>query len=144
MKTTHPVTTDTLNILASQLAKKLHAQDILLLYGPLGSGKTTFVQMLARHVGVRDTLTSPTFTVYGIYPVSEHPEISEFIHADLYRLSSGDSTVQDLLGEARQGKRITAIEWADRLGSFTIPGAYMLTFAYGDSPTERVVTIEQQ
>jgi len=55
------------------------------LYGNLGSGKTTFTQSIAKEMGVRDIVTSPTFVIEKIYETT-HPHFKRLIHIDAYRL----------------------------------------------------------
>ena len=70
--------------LAETLAPQLRADDVILLNGPLGSGKTTFVQQIARALGYQDPVTSPTFTIANFY---ECPSLT-VLHIDAYRLET--------------------------------------------------------
>ena len=69
--------------IAERLGRLLAAGDVLALVGPLGAGKTTFVQGLARGLGVPPDrhVASPTFAL-----VNEHPGRVPLVHADLYRI----------------------------------------------------------
>ncbi|GAH09692.1 unnamed protein product, partial [marine sediment metagenome] len=69
--------------LAAKLAKKLHGGQILALVGDLGGGKTTFVQGLAKTLGVRQKITSPTFVLLKDYKTKKNFDL---VHVDLYRL----------------------------------------------------------
>jgi len=85
---------------------------IIAMNGNLGSGKTAFVQGLAKGLDVPAEyyITSPTFTL-----INEYPGRLPLFHADLYRLE----TVQDLedigLDELLYGQGVLAVEWADKL-----------------------------
>lgn len=134
-----------MNDLAAKLSEDLQAGDFLLLSGELGAGKTTFVQGLARALGVPEAITSPTFTVVGQYDTN-HPKIKKLVHVDLYRLPPGtieqDIAVINVLEEDNKD-RVTAIEWADRL-SKKVPGrAWHLKFEHGKAREERVVLIKK-
>ena len=92
------------------LAERLHAGDVLLLYGDLGAGKTAFVRGLARGLGAPDEdVSSPTFTLVQEYR-GEHLTL---FHADLYRLTPAEAADLALHEIGEDG--VLAIEWADRL-----------------------------
>ncbi|MFY8215707.1 MAG: tRNA (adenosine(37)-N6)-threonylcarbamoyltransferase complex ATPase subunit type 1 TsaE [Chthoniobacterales bacterium] len=92
------------------LAARLEAPCVISLTGPLGAGKTHFVKGLARGLGSRDEVSSPTFTLVHEYDGGRMP----IIHLDFYRLeSSADLHAlgwQDYLSE----NCIVAVEWGDR------------------------------
>lgn len=129
---------------ADEVAKSLRGGDVLLLYGDLGSGKTTFVQGLARALGITDPVTSPTFVIASEYGAVDHPFIKTFVHVDLYRLDSAttaaDPAVRDALERAADPGCFTVIEWADRLGGAAPAGARQIVFRPGGSPNERILT----
>jgi tRNA threonylcarbamoyladenosine biosynthesis protein TsaE len=93
-----------------QLAAKLRAGDVVLLYGDLGAGKTAFVRGLARGLGAKpDDVSSPTFTLIQEYAGTQ----ATLYHVDLYRLEPAE--IDDLgLDDLVAGDGIVAIEWAER------------------------------
>jgi tRNA threonylcarbamoyladenosine biosynthesis protein TsaE len=92
------------------LAERLHAGDVLLLYGDLGAGKTAFVRGLARGLGApEEDVSSPTFTLVQEY----RGERLTLFHADLYRLTPAEAADLALHEIGEDG--VLAIEWADRL-----------------------------
>lgn len=78
------------------------------LVSDLGGGKTTFVQGLAEGFGYRGAVTSPTFTLSQIYPVTPSLELH---HYDLYRLTEGGVLGEELLEDAGADHVVTVIEW---------------------------------
>lgn len=97
--------------IAAQIGRLAPAGLVVVLRGDLGSGKTCFVQGLARGLGVsEDTyVTSPSYTLINSYQgrLALH-------HVDLYRLSAEDGA--DLgLEELMEAPAVTAVEWPDRL-----------------------------
>ena len=107
---------DTQN-LARQIGASLHGPAVIALTGDLGSGKTTFVQGLARGLDISPDyyITSPTFTL-----VNKYPGRLTFFHVDLYRLPSPVDAEEIGLDEIIDGDGVCIIEWSDKL-----PPAYL-------------------
>lgn len=126
--------------LARQVAVYLQGGDLLLLYGDLGAGKTTFVQALAAALGITQAVTSPTFTVVGQYDIPGNSEFKFLVHADLYRLAGPDPIITEVIKESREKDRVTVIEWAEKLPKEPAR-AITLRFAVGVKDHERQVTI---
>ena len=102
---------ETLN-LGEKLSHKLNPQSIVLLNGPIGAGKTTFVQGIARGLSISEDITSPTFALSHHYYSGKIP----LIHLDLYRLENTFSAKEFFYSEeeeALQNKAILVIEWPD-------------------------------
>ncbi len=99
-----------LQSIAERLGRALQAGDVLALIGPLGAGKTTFVQGLARGLGVPPDrhVASPTFAL-----VNEHPGRVPLVHADLYRVADARELEELGLSDAFD-RAAVAIEWLDR------------------------------
>ncbi|MGC8509405.1 MAG: tRNA (adenosine(37)-N6)-threonylcarbamoyltransferase complex ATPase subunit type 1 TsaE [Acidimicrobiales bacterium] len=86
--------------------------DVVLLTGPLGAGKTTFVQGVARGLGVTERVTSPTFTM--VRPHACHAgAITTLWHADLYRVESLDEVWDLALGELVEESGVALVEWGE-------------------------------
>lgn len=92
---------------------KLKPGTIIALSGPLGAGKTTFVQHLARRLGAHRPVVSPTFALmraYKLHPANK--KLSRLIHVDAYRLNNiRDMQTLNLDEELREPGAIMAIEW---------------------------------
>jgi len=104
---------------ANKLAKALHGGDVLALIGDLGSGKTTFTKALGKALGVRSTITSPTFVMMQQYQTTTKNKEDKplwLYHLDLYR-TNNFSEVKSLGVEQYWGhpETITVIEWADKI-----------------------------
>ena len=120
---------------AENFARILRAGDLILLTGEIGSGKTTFVQVLAKNLGITETVTSPTFVLHTIYESEKIP----LSHVDLYRLNT-DAEVESISFEDYLDTAVTAVEWADRYSNFQQPNV-ILDFTYGTLEDERILTI---
>lgn len=110
--------------LGRALAAHLKPGDVVCLYGELGAGKTTFIQGLAAGLGVRELVSSPSFTL-----VHEHQGRLPFYHIDLYRLATGelaDIGLEDILGS----EAVVAVEWAERMPSALRGGGIDVEIAF--------------
>lgn len=109
--------------LAEKLALSLMPGDILALKGEIGSGKTTFVQGLARGLGVSAAVNSPTFML-----VNEFEGRVPLYHVDFYRVNSEQELVNLGLEQYYFGRGVTVIEWADRFPEFVPEDATDIEF----------------
>ena len=97
--------------LGEKLGKLLRPGTVLAYLGDLGAGKTAFTRGLARGLGCRETVTSPTYTIVNEYLGGRLP----LFHFDMYRLTSSDDLWdigwEDYLD--RQG--VCAVEWSENV-----------------------------
>ena len=103
--------TETLH-LGERLSKKLNPLSIVLLQGPIGSGKTSLVQGIAKGLSISEDITSPTFALSHHYNSGKIP----LIHIDLYRLENISSAKEVFFSEqeeAFQKKAILVVEWPE-------------------------------
>lgn len=88
----------------------------LALYGNLGAGKTKFLQGLAKGLGVKEIVNSPTFNILKLYPVRDNKIIKRFCHIDAYRLDSEKDLlalgIEEFLSDP---ETVVAIEWAEKI-----------------------------
>ena len=97
-------------LFGERIGRALRPGDVVALYGELGTGKTTFVQGIARGQG-RDqaSIKSPTFVL-----VREYPGETMLVHVDGYRLDGPPSAAWLDLDLIFSPRRVTLIEWAER------------------------------
>ena len=103
--------------LGKQLGQRLEKQDVVILTGDLGAGKTTFTKGLAQGLGIRQMIKSPTYTI-----VREYEGRLPLYHLDVYRIE-GDADSIDL-DEFLFGGGATVIEWGNLLGD-ALPNTYL-------------------
>ena len=101
----------TLN-LGERLSHKLNPESIVLLKGPIGAGKTSLVQGIAKGLSISEDITSPTFAISHHYNSGKIP----LVHLDLYRLEDISSAKEIFFSEeeeAIQKQAILVIEWPE-------------------------------
>jgi tRNA threonylcarbamoyladenosine biosynthesis protein TsaE len=91
-------------------AEKLLPGSVVCMHGPLGAGKTTFIQGVAKALGIEEAVTSPTFTIAALYE-GKIP----LYHIDAYRIDSTEEFEMLGLEEYIYGRGATFIEWAEKV-----------------------------
>lgn len=99
--------------LARKFAKEVNPGDILVFFGNLGSGKTTFIQGLANGLGIERRIISPTFIIVRHYRLEK--KNSSFYHIDLYRTGEKNDLIGLGLDQILTENNIVAIEWGEKL-----------------------------
>ena len=102
---------------AKRVRPVLMPGSIVTLSGPLGAGKTTFVQILAKELGVQSIPRSPTFTLMRAYRLPKDLRgITRIVHIDAYRIEDEkDLIVLDLDEELADNKTVLLIEWPEHI-----------------------------
>jgi tRNA threonylcarbamoyladenosine biosynthesis protein TsaE len=100
--------------LAARLAPLLPRDATLALHGDLGAGKTTFVQGLARGLGITAPITSPTFTIFTTH---RGPAVN-LIHLDAYRLETDRQMETLMLEDFLLSPYILAVEWPEKIAAW--------------------------
>ena len=90
------------------LGKLLNKGDIVCIIGDLGTGKTVFTNGIAKSLGIKEHITSPTFTI-----VNEYDEKTPLYHFDVYRIADSEEMFEIGFEEYLYGEGIVVIEWAD-------------------------------
>lgn len=129
-------------ILKTLLAEKSRPI-VLALEGELGSGKTTFVQGLARSLGVRGKIQSPTFVLAKWHKLSRrHDPFRRLVHIDAYRLeSSAEAERLGLREILRDPDALVVVEWAVRIRKLIPRNAVWIKFRHGVK-NSRIIAIK--
>ena len=90
----------------------LRKGDILAMRGPLAAGKTTLTKGIARSLGIRDEITSPTFCL-----ISEYAGKMPLYHMDVYRLDGAEDFINLGTDDMLYGEGVCVIEWSEKIMS---------------------------
>lgn len=113
------------------LGRKLRAGDIVALRGPLGAGKTTLTQGLARALGVAAVVTSPTFVL-----INEYASVPPLLHLDAYRLENlewdelRDAGLEDFLSRT---DAVRVVEWPSMIADWLPPAQWDIEISLEDN-----------
>ena len=118
------------------LAKSLQPGTILAYRGDLGAGKTAFTRGLARGLGCKETVTSPTYTIVNEYLGGRLP----LFHFDMYRLASSDDLWDIGWEDYLEREGVCAVEWSENVAD-AMENAVTVTIEKLGETTRRI-TIE--
>ena len=123
--------------LAAELARRLEAGDVVTVAGELGSGKTTFVRGACEALGVRERVTSPTYTIGHRY----HADGVEVSHLDLYRFRGVSAAEWGDL-EPYFDDAIAFVEWPEAGAGVLPPARFAVELRHADGE-RRTVAIHE-
>ena len=92
-----------------RLGESLSAGDVVAMVGDLGTGKTTLTGYIARGLGIKETVSSPTFTIIKEYNSGRLP----LYHFDVYRIGDPEELFNIGADEYFDGDGVCVVEWAD-------------------------------
>lgn len=119
-----------------KFANNLKGGETVALVGDLGNGKTTFVQGLARGLGIKDRIISPTFILRRDYQGKK-----KLCHIDLYRIEEGVEKEFGNLGTNElfgSSDTITVIEWAEKVRELLPQSTIWITFENQGAEKRRI------
>ena len=118
------------------LAKSLQPGTVLAYRGDLGAGKTAFTRGLARGLGCKETVTSPTYTIVNEYLGGRLP----LFHFDMYRLASSDDLWDIGWEDYLEREGVCAVEWSENVADAMENAVTVTIEKLGE--TTRQITIE--
>ena len=120
-----------------EVAKSLRGGDVLAFTGSLGMGKTAFTRGLARGLGCRGRVTSPTFTI-----VNEYDGKTPLFHFDMYRLGSSDELFDIGWEDYLDRGGVCAVEWSERVSDALPDDTIYVDIARGEEDENtRTITV---
>ena len=132
----HSTSAEETKNLGTRLAEELRAGDVILLEGPLGAGKSELARGVARGLDVRETVTSPSFTILNVYESGRLP----LYHFDWYRLESAEELFEMGMDEYLGGDGIALVEWPGRCPEALPDRFLMIEILPGEGDYRRIRT----
>ena len=120
--------------LAGEFAALIPADTALAMHGDLGVGKTTFVRGLARAFGIREPVTSPTYSVFTLYRGGPR----RLLHMDAYRLARPEDADNLAIWELLDSPWTMVVEWPSKLGDRLPDDAWHLELSIESEGVHRI------
>ncbi|MDT7908181.1 MAG: tRNA (adenosine(37)-N6)-threonylcarbamoyltransferase complex ATPase subunit type 1 TsaE [Candidatus Calescibacterium sp.] len=130
--------------IAEKIISEFSKNRVFLLFGEIGSGKTTFIKGVAKKLGIdEDAITSPTFSISQEYWGEE----KNIVHIDLYRLENKkeiEEVVNFICEKYKEDKNsLIFIEWAEKLEEYEklLPESIKINLKFGKNETQREIEV---
>lgn len=103
---------------ALEIINRLPSRGEVYVEGEMGAGKTTLIKAILRILGVKDVISSPTFSLVNTYELPNHTPV---YHADLYRVENEEELYDIGFDEYLDSNSLIFIEWSERMSSLFNP-----------------------
>jgi tRNA threonylcarbamoyladenosine biosynthesis protein TsaE len=125
---------------AENLSKGFRGGEVIALCGDLGAGKTHFSKGIAKGLGIKETVTSPTFTIMQSYPGGR----LNLYHCDMYRVDDEKELYETGFYEALSDKKgVCVIEWAEKIKGALPPDTIYINIEI-NSKNKRTITVKDR
>ncbi|MFI3163367.1 MAG: tRNA (adenosine(37)-N6)-threonylcarbamoyltransferase complex ATPase subunit type 1 TsaE [Bacillota bacterium] len=122
-----------------QFAKTLAGGEVIFMYGEAGAGKTVFTKGLAKTLGIKEEILSPTFPLVCVYEDGKFP----LLHFDMYRISSEEEAYEAGLIDMIYGDGVKVIEWSENIKDYLdFTTFHTVTISYQDGGREVEISKE--
>lgn len=117
---------------------QLSVPSIIELLGDVGTGKTTFTRGLAAGLGIKEPVTSPSFTISKSYAFKKADKECTLVHYDFYRLKDPGLMAEDLEESLSNPNAIVIVEWANTVENFLPKNRTIIEILLNDDGTREV------
>ncbi len=122
--------------LGVRIGKKLQKGDVIAMQGTLAAGKTTITKGIAQALGIKDTITSPTFCL-----ISEYYGKMPLYHMDVYRLEGTEDFINLGTDDMIYGDGVSIIEWSEKIMD-ELPERTIILNIQPQEDGSRIITLE--
>lgn len=126
--------------LAPKLQNPSPHATVVELLGDVGAGKTTFTRGLAKGLGVKQEITSPSFTISKTYAL---PDKGRLVHYDFYRLTDPGLMSEDLSENLNTPTNVVIVEWGETVSELLPEDRITVSINLNDDGTRNVTTTPQ-
>ena len=109
---------------------------IIELIGDVGAGKTTFTRGFAKGLGIKEPVTSPSFTISKSYTYGKNQTLT---HYDFYRLADPGIMKDDLEESINAPNNITIVEWGESVSDILPKNHTVIKIIYNDDGSREVI-----
>ena len=121
------------------LGSRLQPGDFIALFGKMGTGKTTFINGVAKGMGIVDFVSSPTFAL-----IHEYAGVIPLYHFDMYRINSWDDLYSTGYFDYCESKGVIAVEWSENI-EMALPATFIkVELIAGQDVEERCILITEE
>ena len=124
--------------IAEQLSKNLKSGSVIAFIGGLGMGKTRFTAGLAKGLGYKGDVTSPTFAIVNEYKGGR----LDIWHFDMYRVNGWDDLYSTGYFDYIEADGVTVVEWSENIENALPENTIRVTIERGESDNQRIITID--
>lgn len=108
-------TLNELNDFAISFWNQVKGTNVIAFHGEMGAGKTTIISALCKHKGVKNVISSPTFSIINEYNFIENDEEKKIYHIDLYRLNGVEEIIQAGVEDCIFSGYTCFVEWPEKM-----------------------------
>ncbi len=129
--------------IGNKFAKQLKGGEVIGLIGELGTGKTVLVRSLAKALGIKKSITSPSFVLLKLYKI-KNSKIKNLVHVDAYRLKNEKDLIEiGILDWLNKKDTVVVIEWAEKVKKILPKKAIKVIIKFGKKENERIIKIKR-
>lgn len=122
---------------AEGLAKNLSGGTVIAFFGGLGAGKTSFTRGLARGMGIKADVSSPTFAI-----VNDYGGRPPLVHFDMYKVESWDDLYSSGFFDYLDMGAVLAVEWSENIENALPEDTVRVTIEKCEDENKRIITVE--
>ena len=130
---------DTIKENATRFWKNAGPTKVFAFHGNMGTGKTTFIHALCEVKGIKDAVTSPTFSIINEYNYTEEGDIKKLFHLDLYRLKDEEEAIRAGIEDCLYSDHICLVEWPDKAPGIFPPDTLHVYLNIVDENTRKLL-----